>query len=287
MKTLLIGLFVGIAVMAATALILVPGGESRRAGDARPVALLPAVCEASVPAPGTAEPEMPAGSGSIAHAPVIPRVAGERADEARRAEPADTSTITILIDGRWPARSWNPGQPAYRSPLEQSPGYKKLDDPEAEATITGRRKAGPTDAQFDGGASSATELAEVIVGCINLNDYMGLRDMQITFEEFRDILWPEFPQSRPATNVKAEDAWEVLLHSSVTGARRALSEWSNQDLAFEALSFEQGWTRYANFNLYLGVRIHARTPTGSLVEIKYADGFVERGGVWKVYMYRD
>jgi hypothetical protein len=284
MKLSIVGLVAALAVAAAVIFVAL-GGHPRGVSLAEAPAHTAAIAEVRAPALPLVQPEPPRPMQEpVAPAPrTYPAVAAP----APRPTAAPADTNSVLVDGRWRARYWSPGKPAAHSPVEKEPGYKKLDDPEAETTITGRRKVGPTAAQFRDGATSASQLAMVLLDCINRDDYMGLRAVQISFDEFRDILWPEFPQSRPATHVKAEDAWEVLLHSSVTGARRALGEWAGQDLTFEGLSFEKGWTPYANFNLYLGVRIHARTRAGEVVEIKYADGFVERNGQWKVYIYND
>jgi len=202
--------------------------------------------------------------------------------------PGAAAEPTILIDGKWPVREISPGRAIRPSPVEQAPGYYPPHDPEADAVLTGRRVVDLTDLQLSGGASSATALAEAIVDCVSRDDFRRLREYLITFEEFRDILWREFPQSRPATNVPVEDAWDFLFRSSYTGARRMVDDWSGRDLRMTRLSFLQGLTRYTNFNLLLGVRIHARDETtGEEIVIKYADGFVERNGAWKVYTYRD
>jgi hypothetical protein len=285
MKTWIAALVAALAVIAVIWLAR-PGARRERA-EPRNTYAPPA---AEVPAPKMAEgrpapPVRPPAADTTAAPSRAAGAAPAPVPPGRAAAPADTGGT--LVDGRWAAPYWSPGRPARPSPLEKSPGYQKLDDPEAESTVTGRRKVGPTDAQLHGGSASATELAELLLFCINREDYRGLRDLQITFEEFRDILWPEFPQSRPATHVSAEEAWGSVMRSSVTGARRALGEWSNQDLTFEGFSFQQGWTPYANFNLYLGVRIHARNAAGEQVEIKYVDGIVERNGQWKVYIYND
>lgn len=208
----------------------------------------------------------------------------------KEASPAATPAPepTILIDGRWPAREVRPGHPIRRSPVERSPGYVPPDDPESTAVVTGRRAVGSTDRRLTGGFASATALAEALVDCVHRSDFQRLRDLMITYEEFRDILWPEFPQSRPATNVRAEDAWEFHFRSSITGARRMVDDWGGRDVHLTGLSFDQGRVSYTNFKLALGVRLHAvDVATGEAIVIKYADGFVERDGVWKVYIYRD
>jgi len=278
-----------LAALAVLAVLLTHPSPKRAPGDARPtptpVSVTPAVVESPPPAASARVLARPARAESPALA--APNPAATPAPAPRSADAATADTSGTLVDGRWPARYWSPGHPAFRSPLEHSPGYRKLDDPEAEATVTGRRQVGAIEARLQGGAASATELAMFVLDCLNRDDYHGLRGVQIAFEEFRDILWPEFPQSRPATGVSADEAWGVLLRSSIAGANRAVGEWAGQDLTFDSLSFTQGWTPYTNFNLYLGVRIHARTAARDLVEVKYADGFVERNGQWKVYMYND
>ncbi|MBM3318735.1 MAG: hypothetical protein FJY75_12865 [Candidatus Eisenbacteria bacterium] len=191
------------------------------------------------------------------------------------------------MDGLWPAREVSPGEPRRRSPLENAPGYQPPGDPEAESVITGRRRVGPIDIPFSGGARTATNLAKIVLDALALEEAETLQLIRLTFPEFRDICWPEFPQSRPATNIEAEDAWGFLNRSSVTGISRGLSDWGGRAYEFIGLDIGEGFSRYAHFNLYKGVRIRARDEAGRIVEIPIARTFIERDGVWKIYGYKE
>jgi len=192
----------------------------------------------------------------------------------------------VLLEGKYEALVVSDGRQAPPSRLPQSPGYEPPDDPEGSAVARGYRLAAPNEAQLTAGPASAEELARDLLWVIGANDRQGLFDLRISFEEFQGILWPEMPQSRPVTNISAEDAWFFLQRESVSAIDGALAERGGQSLAFERLTFDVGLTRFPNYRLYRGVVIHARQSDGQEVALKFAHTIVEKDGIWKVYMYK-
>jgi hypothetical protein len=276
--------------------------NGQEAGQESTVATRDQVAE-PVQATCTADSVLPAGPGSIQAA--LPAAEEDSRDpqpasgmgtdlpRPRSDRPEPDADVTragsqmFLVDGKWPVREIHPGRPLQPSVLEQAPGYRPLEDPELESVVSGRRVVGETDIPFMGGAASAEELARSILMNLNYDDRRGLHELRVTYDEFRDILWPEFPQSRPATNIQANDAWFFLTRTCSSAVNGALDEWYGHDLVFSDLSFDGGLIRYTNFNMYSGVRIHAILPPGEEVEVIFAHTFAERSGVWKVYIYKD
>ena len=179
------------------------------------------------------------------------------------------------------------GQELTRSPLEQSPGYKRVIDPESTAVLTGRRKVAVNDLKLSAGGRSAEELGMWVVDALRASDREQLKALMITPAEFRDLLWPEFPESRPITRLEAKDSWFFLERTSLAGMNQALNQQGGAELEFDRLTYEVGYAPYTNFALYHGVRIHARRPDGSEVVLDFADSFVECRGTWKIYTYKD
>ncbi|MCK4305065.1 MAG: hypothetical protein KAY24_12575 [Candidatus Eisenbacteria sp.] len=206
---------------------------------------------------------------------------------------SNSATITaeapqpILIDGKWEVHEIQSGRPLYRSPLENAPGYRPPDDPELDAVVSGRRQVEQIDIRFTGGADSAEGLARQIIRHLNRNDPGALHGLRVTYAEFTEILWPEFPQSRPATNIQSTDAWFFLTRTCASGVNGALDEWGGGDLHFNGFSFDDGLIRYTNFDAISGVHIHACKPSGIEMELTFAHTFVKRDRIWKVYIYKD
>ena len=154
------------------------------------------------------------------------------ADQARAAEPAPARPRSPASPARpAPATTVEPAvagfaapfeTPPGRSPLERSPGYVPPADPESASVRLGRRDAPLLDGEFDGGAASLQELGRLVVAALNAGDESGLHALRVTRSEFERFLWREFPQSRPITNVTADDAWSLSDAGSVAGASRAV-----------------------------------------------------------------
>jgi hypothetical protein len=160
-------------------------------------------------------------------------------------------------------------------------------DPEFESVITGRRVVDEHDLVFDGGASSPSELAQWITETVCSGDKDGLRDLMIAQEEFSEILWPEFPQSRPALTWTAAEVWGVHLAKAHEGAAEGINLYEGDDLAFDYVTCDEGVAPYTNFTLYHGIHIHTHRPDGREVVMEFAKAFAERRGKWKVYIYKD
>jgi hypothetical protein len=173
------------------------------------------------------------------------------------------------------------------SPVTKSPGYYPGDDPEADAVRTGRRKAPLTDVPFQGGMKSPEDLAVYILDALRRRDSRSLQSVRVTLSEFSEIMWPEFPQSRPYCNSTAEFAYTFMERTSYQGVKLGLSDWGGQDLRLEGVAYPGGRSPYTNFALYNGVELHVSAADGRPGVIRFAECFAERKGVWKVYTYKD
>jgi hypothetical protein len=184
-------------------------------------------------------------------------------------------------------RSARSPEPRLRSPLESAPGYFPPDDPESASVITGRREAKAVDLPFSGGASTREDLAQMLLAGLNARDERALHALRVTREEFAVILWPEFPESRPITNIATEDAWSMGSAQSVAGAGRAVGQNGGKDLVLLRVESAPPMG-YRNFVLYRDVSILVRDrATGVEDRLNFAPSFVERKGRVKVLIFRD
>jgi len=207
-----------------------------------------------------------------------------------KAEPIDLDDIhplRIASDGGIiplaPMGKKEPGP----SPLENSPGYELPPDPERHTVETGRREVTRRDVSFETGAASIDELAILILEGLRTGDRDLLKSLRVNYGEFSEILWPEFPQSRPATNLQPGNAWFFLDRESAAGMARAIRRWEGRHFSLERIEYEKGFAPYTNFNLLHGIRLHVREQNGELRVLPFAESFAECGGRWKVYTYRD
>jgi hypothetical protein len=177
--------------------------------------------------------------------------------------------------------------PRPRSPLERSPGYYPPDDPESLSVITGRRDAPLVDLELTGAAPSMDQLARMLLEALNRRDERALHALRVNRQEFEVILWREFPESRPVTNITADDAWQNAAAGSMAGASRAAGQYGSRNLEFLRVESNPP-AAYKNFSLHRGVQILARDPATALEErVRFAPTFVERHGRYKVLLYKD
>lgn len=171
--------------------------------------------------------------------------------------------------------------------IKDSPGYVAKADPESMSVVIGRRTNAPLVAlPFVGGARSLDDLGRRVVRALNHDDRDSLFELSLTSDEFRDILWREFPQSRPATGLTWEDAWTMLYARIRAGCLHALRD--NGGHHYEFLRFEQDTTvRYRNFSLHNGMVLVARGDQGQVEQFRWIRSVAERKGRFKIYSTED
>jgi hypothetical protein len=178
--------------------------------------------------------------------------------------------------------------PLYVDSIRDLPGYVPLVDPESSAVVIGRRmNAALVRMPFTGGGSSMKALGEAI--CRVLEDTPKLDSLMMLAvgeDEFRRILWPEFPQSRPVTGLTADDGWGALYPRLLNGCNSALVEHAGGYYAF--LRFEvDSVATYRNFTLHSGVTMVVRDATGAERRMDWLRAIAERKGRYKIYSVRD
>ena len=176
--------------------------------------------------------------------------------------------------------------PVCASVLTNEPGYVPPNDPDSAAVRTGRRAAPPVALRFDGGARSLDALARSVLRAAAAGDRPTLAHLCVTRREFAEIMWPEFPQSRPVTGATADDGWYFLGRRNEGGVGRLLGDWNGKPLTL--VRVERGAAeRYRNFRLHRGLTIVAKTPEGEIVRVNDLRTVAERKGVFKIYSMRD
>jgi hypothetical protein len=172
--------------------------------------------------------------------------------------------------------------------LLNSPGYVPPNDPESLSVVIGRRLNAPLVSKpFTGGRPSLDELGRAI--CRGLHredrDYLGL--LCVREDEFTDIMWREFPHSRPATGATAAEAWYLLAQRNHGGISRALGDYAGQHLQF--VRWERGDTvaLYRNFRLHNGLTLVVTDESGALQKLDVVRSVAERKGVFKLYSLHD
>lgn len=173
------------------------------------------------------------------------------------------------------------------SPLENSPGYYPPADPESMSVITGKRDAPLVSLELSDGASSMDDLARMLLAGVSARDETAMHTLRLTKNEFRTICWPEFPNSRPITNITLDDAWMFSMAKSKEGIDHTLDDYGGRTLELVRVASLPP-IAYRNFNLYRDVTLVTR-DYGSRKEVRlhFMPSVVERHGRYKALLFRD
>lgn len=171
--------------------------------------------------------------------------------------------------------------------LEDSPGYYPKVDPESAAVRLGRRTNAPLVSRgFVGGARSLDDLGRAVCRALYRADADSLLALCIRDDEFRDILWREFPQSRPATGLTWEDAWRVLYARLYGGSNGAIRDHGGRHFRF--LRFESDSVqKFRNFRLHHRLALVVQDDQGGIQRWHWVRSVAERRGVFKIYSTDD
>jgi len=177
--------------------------------------------------------------------------------------------------------------PGRVSSVRNLPGYRPLVDPESMSVVVGRRLNAPLVRKpFVGGARSLEGLGRAVCRALHHSAGDSLLGLCIRDDEFRDILWREFPQSRPATGLVWEDAWKILYARLHAGCAHAVRDYGGH--AYEFLRIECDSTAaYRNFRLRSGLTLVARSEEGDTLRMRWLRSVAERRGAFKIYSTDD
>jgi hypothetical protein len=181
-----------------------------------------------------------------------------------------------------------PPAPPRVSSVQNSPGWYPVVDPESMSVVIGRRTNAPAvSKRFAGGATSLDDLGRRVCRALHRGDRDSLLALCIRDDEFRDILWREFPQSRPAVGLEWTDAWTILYARLHAGSAHAVRDWGGHPCEFVRFEPTRTVVPYRNFKLHDRLVLVARSDGGALVRMTWLRAVAERKGSFKIYSTDD
>jgi hypothetical protein len=168
--------------------------------------------------------------------------------------------------------------------VRDSPGWYPSVDPESTSVLIGRRTNAPVVKKpFHGGARSLDDLGRTVCRLLHHGAKDSLLSMCVGADEFRDILWREFPQSRPATGLQWEDAWNIMGMRLQTGCSGAVNDLGGRYLQFVRFETADTTMRFKNFKLHRGLTLVARNDEGGEERMTWLRSVAERRGSFKIF----
>lgn len=140
---------------------------------------------------------------------------------------------------------------------------------------------------LQGAAGSLDELVRTVERGLVEHDTTRLDALMIDEREYREILYPAFPASRPPINAGFETLWALQYPDSYRGLRKLLERYGGQEIRVTAIRFEAPDQDFVNFVLHETSRVDAVVDGDTLRDLRLFGSVVRVGDQWKVLTYPD
>ena len=133
--------------------------------------------------------------------------------------------------------------------------------------------------------SSPEEIVLAVLDALERKDSEHLRELALSEEEFREIVWPELPAARPERNLPFSDVWGDLKVKSDAALAGLLKEYGGRALVLTDLRFRGGTTQYESYVVHRTPTLRVLDAGGVDHELRLFGSILERGGRFKLFSY--
>jgi len=151
----------------------------------------------------------------------------------------------------------------------------------ATSEIRPGRPAPPLAQTFD----SAEAAASAVLRALAARDIGTLRDLTVTEHEFREIVWPELPSSRPEVNLPVAYAWGTLAQNSQGSLASTIATHGGRRYTLVNVRVTGRSTPYDTFTVHRDVALDVTDEAGVGRQIRVFGSLLEREGRWKIFSY--
>ena len=133
--------------------------------------------------------------------------------------------------------------------------------------------------------ASPEQVAEAVLGALAGEDGEMLSALALSEIEFRTVVWPELPSSRPERGVPFEYAWGDLHQKSTNELRRLLARAGGRRYDLLDMTLEGESTAYDTFTVHRDSRLRVRDREGAERDVRLFGSVLQRGGEYKLFSY--
>jgi len=148
-------------------------------------------------------------------------------------------------------------------------------------TSADRGDARPLAHTFDSPSAAAAAVADALAR----KDLEALRTLTLSEHEFRTIVWPELPSSRPEVNLPVAYAWGTLQQTSQNSLGTTFSTHGGRRYTVVGVEFAGGTTRYESFAVHRKAQMLVRGEDGAEQRLALFGSLLEREGRFKIFSY--
>jgi hypothetical protein len=116
-------------------------------------------------------------------------------------------------------------------------------------------------------------------------DVEGLSALAVGEDEFRELVWPKLPTSRPGRNIPWDYAWKDLHSKSRLQLLARSQEWKDRGFELVSVRFQGDTTDYETYRIYRKTVLTLRDRTGQETQARLFGSMIEQNGRYKVFSY--
>ena len=129
-------------------------------------------------------------------------------------------------------------------------------------------------------------VSQAVLTALEAEDYETLRSYALSEEEFRDIVWPELPASRPERNVPLSYAWGDLNQKATNSLKTLVFGGAGgRHYELQRVEFDGETTPYETFLVHRDARLVVRDDQGIERRVNFFGSIIERRGRYKLFSY--
>jgi hypothetical protein len=132
---------------------------------------------------------------------------------------------------------------------------------------------------------SPEEVSRAVLAALEAGDYETLRSYALSEDEFRLVVWPELPASRPERNVPRHYVWTDLNQKSTNRLRGLVVNRGGQRYELRQVGFKGETTRYETFNVHRDSIMVIQSEQGRVATVQFFGSMIERDGRYKLFSY--
>ena len=139
----------------------------------------------------------------------------------------------------------------------------------------------PLSSTFD----SSEKLTQAVLDALAASDRETLSAFALNEVEFRTVVWPELPASRPERGVPFDYAWGDLHQKSDAGLSRLLHRYGGQRFEVLDVDFTGETTDYRSFLVHRDSQVRVRDASGKESVVRLFGSILQRDGEFKLFSY--
>ena len=133
--------------------------------------------------------------------------------------------------------------------------------------------------------SSPEALGRAVLAALADNDGDRLASLALSELEFRTVVWPELPSSRPERGLPFDYAWGDLHQKSNNSLRRLVARHGGKRYELDAVTFAGETTQYDTYRVHRESVLDLRDEAGEALTLSFFGSVLERDGQFKVFSY--